>query len=205
MITVKAFIVVGAAAAVVAAVHHNDVREPRTMARSTIVSRRLAPAPDYGPLPDFAGGTGWLNGSSLGLSGAPQTLTASALRGKVVVVNVWTFECYNCLNALPHIKALEAKYRGKDVVVIGVHTPELARERVPHNVASALERLGVTYPNVLDPDYRIWRAFHNEYWPSVYIAGRDGRIRFQHFGEGAYGEEDEVVSGLLAEPATRSR
>lgn len=115
-------------------------------------------------------------------------------------MNVWTFECHNCLNALAHIKALAAKYRGQDVVVIGVHTPELARERVPHNVADTIRRLGVTYPVVLDPTYAIWRAFHNEYWPSVYIADKAGRLRFRHFGEGAYDEEDRVVAQLLAAP-----
>ena len=159
------------------------------------------PTPDHGPLPDLAGGTEWINGVSLGLGQGGATLPAAALRGKVVVVNVWTFECYNCLSALPHIKALEAKYRGRGVVVVGVHTPELARERVPRNVEDAVRRLGVTYPVVFDPNYAIWRAFHNEYWPSVYIADKNGRIRFQHFGEGAYDEEDRVVAQLLAEPA----
>jgi cytochrome c biogenesis protein CcdA/thiol-disulfide isomerase/thioredoxin len=152
--------------------------------------------PDEGPLPTFAGGTGWLN---TGGHGVP--LSADQLRGKVVVVNVWTFACYNCLNALPHIKALAARYHDQDVLVVGVHTPELARERVPENVAQAVERLGVTYPVVLDANYSIWRAFHNEYWPSVYIADRNGRIRYHHFGEGAYDDEARVVAQLLAEPA----
>jgi len=118
-----------------------------------------------------------------------------------VVVYVWTFQCYNCLNALPYVNGLADKYRQRDVVVIGVHTPELASERVPENVAAAVRRLGVTYPVVLDPDYRIWQAFGNEYWPSVYIADKAGRIRFRHFGEGAYADEDRVVAQLLAEPA----
>ena len=146
------------------------------------------------------GGSAWLNAESLGLTDGA-TLPASALRGKVVVVNVWTFACYNCLNALPYVNGLASKYRNRDVVVIGVHTPELARERVPSNVAAAVRRLGVKYPVVLDPDYRIWRAFDNEYWPSVYIADRAGRIRFRHFGAGAYADEDRVVAQLLAEPA----
>lgn len=173
--------------------------------------RHDLPLPDLGPLPDLVGGAGWLNGDSLlesarGVAQSAGRLPAAALRGRVVVINVWTFECYNCLNALPHIKALDAKYRGQGVVVIGVHTPELARERVPGNVADAVRRLGVTYPVVLDPTYSIWGAFHNEYWPSVYIADQDGRIRFRHFGEGAYDEEDRVVAQLLAQggaPATR--
>lgn len=99
-----------------------------------------------------------------------------------VVLDVWTYECYNCLNALPHVRALAAKYRGQDVVVVGVHTPEFARERVPANVAAAVRRLGVTYPVALDNDFVIWRAFRNRYGPSVYIADRAGRVRFHHFG-----------------------
>jgi len=170
-----------------------------TSALTARSASRLVPIPDLGPLPDFAGGTAWLNADGLGVPSAGGTLTAESLRGKVVVVNVWTFECYNCLNALPHVKALAAKYRDRDVVVIGVHTPELARERVPANVATAVQRLGVTYPVVLDPDYRIWQAFNNEYWPSLYIADTKGRIRFRHFGEGAYDEEDRVVAQLLGE------
>src|SRR5258708_1801684 len=126
--------------------------------------------------------------------------SADLLRGKVVVVNVWTFACYNCLNALPHVKALAAKYADQDVVVVGVHTPELARERVPGNVADAVSRLGVTYPVALDANYTVWRAFRNEYWPSVYIADRKGRIRFHHFGEGRYDDEDRIVAQLLSEP-----
>ena len=163
----------------------------------TRTARRMpvpVPTPDEGPLPSFAGATGWLNTPG----NAP--LTAEALRGKVVVVNVWTYECYNCLNALPHVKALAAKYRGRDVVVVGVHTPEFARERVPANVAAAARRLGVTYPVALDNGFAVWRAFHNRYWPSVYVADRAGRVRFHHFGEGRYADQDRVVAQLLAEP-----
>jgi cytochrome c biogenesis protein CcdA/thiol-disulfide isomerase/thioredoxin len=156
------------------------------------------PTRDEGPLPEFTGATGWLN------TPGNRPLTTDQLRGKVVVINVWTFACYNCLNALPHIKAIAAKYQGRDVVVVGVHTPELARERVPENVADAVKRLGVTYPVALDLNYSIWRAFNNEYWPSVYIADRNGRIRFHHFGEGAYDQEDRVVTQLLAEPGGKS-
>jgi cytochrome c biogenesis protein CcdA len=159
----------------------------------------LIPTPDEGPLPSFDGATGWLNTAD------GKELSREALRGKVVVVNVWTFECYNCLNALPHVKVLAAKYRDQDVVVVGVHTPELARERVPANVASAVARLGVTYPVAIDANYTIWRAFQNEYWPSVYIADRRGRLRFHHFGEGQYDDEDRVVAQLLKEPSSATR
>jgi cytochrome c biogenesis protein CcdA/thiol-disulfide isomerase/thioredoxin len=170
------------------------------VARMARAADRPPPPPDLGPLPDL-GGAGWLNDGAVRPLLTGTTLPASALRGKVVVVNVWTFACYNCLNALPHVQALAAKYAGQDVVVIGVHTPELARERVPANVADAVRRLHVTYPVVLDPSYRIWRALENRYWPSVYIADKAGRIRFHHFGEGAYAEEDRLVEQLLAEAA----
>src|SRR5271156_3177526 len=111
-----------------------------------------APLADEGAFPGFTGGDEWINSPPL---------TADALRGKVVLVDFWTFECSNCLNALPHVKALEAKYRDKGLVVVGVHSPELADERVPANVRDAVRRLGVVYPVVLDPQYRIWNAFHN--------------------------------------------
>lgn len=146
-----------------------------------------------GELPGFDGGTEWINSVPL---------TPAALRGKVVLVDFWTFACYNCLNALPHVKALEAKYRNKGLVVIGVHTPELAHERVVENVRREVKRLGIEYPVVIDNDYRIWNAFHNQYWPAAYYADKTGKLRFYHFGEGAYEEQDQVVAALLAE-ATR--
>jgi len=146
-----------------------------------------------GALPSFDGATAWINSSPL---------TPAALRGKVVLIDFWTFACYNCLNALPHVKALEAKYRDKGLVVIGVHTPELAHERVLENVRQEVKRLGIVYPVVVDNDYRIWNAFHNEYWPAAYYADVTGKLRFYHFGEGAYDEQDQVVAKLLAEAAS---
>jgi cytochrome c biogenesis protein CcdA/thiol-disulfide isomerase/thioredoxin len=145
-----------------------------------------------GTLPTFNGATEWINS---------QPLTPGSLRGKVVLVDFWTFACYNCLNALPHVKALEAKYRDKGLVVIGVHTPELARERVLENVRREVMRLGITYPVVVDNDYAIWNAFHNEYWPAAYYADATGKLRFSHFGEGSYDEQDKAVAKLLAEAA----
>jgi thiol-disulfide isomerase/thioredoxin len=145
-----------------------------------------------GVLPPFAGATEWINS---------RPLTPESLRGKVVLVDFWTFACYNCLNALPHVKALEAKYRDKGLVVIGVHTPELARERLLANVHREVERLGITYPVVVDNDYAIWKAFHNEYWPAAYYADVSGKLRFSHFGEGSYDEQDRAVAKLLDEAA----
>jgi len=150
---------------------------------------------DEGVFPGLAGATGWINTAPL---------TAESLKGKVILVNFWTFACYNCLNALPHIKAIEAKYRDRGLVVLGIHTPELAHERVESNVRDAVRRLGVVYPVVLDEQYAIWNAFHNEYWPSVYIIDAQGHIRYHHFGEGDYDGEDQAVDALLREAATRS-
>jgi peptide-methionine (R)-S-oxide reductase len=150
---------------------------------------------DEGAFPGLTGGDEWINSSPL---------TATALHGKVVLVDFWTFECSNCLNALPHVKALEAKYRDKGLVVVGVHSPELADEKVPANVRDAVRRLGVVYPVVIDGHYHIWNAFHNEYWPAVYIIDANGRIRYHHFGEGSYDEQDQAIHTLLDE-ALRQR
>jgi peptide-methionine (R)-S-oxide reductase len=149
-----------------------------------------APLRDEGVFPGLDGGTEWINSTPL---------SADALRGKVVLVDFWTFECSNCLNALPHVKALEAKYRDKGLVVVGVHSPELADEKVASNVRAAVRRLGVVYPVVLDPQYRIWNAFHNQYWPAVYLIDAKGHIRYHHFGEGAYDEQDQAIRALLDE------
>lgn len=143
-----------------------------------------------GDLPGFDGGTEWINSSVL----SPQSL-----KGKVVLVDFWTFMCYNCLNALPHVKALYAKYKDRGFVVVGVHTPELAPERVPQSVRDAVKRLGITFPVVIDNDNRIWNAFHNQYWPAAYFADATGKLRFYNFGEGRYDEQDKVVAKLLAE------
>jgi thiol-disulfide isomerase/thioredoxin len=143
-----------------------------------------------GGFPEFAGATAWINS---------QPLSPASLRGKVVLVDFWTFGCYNCLNALPHVKALEAKYRDRGLVVIGVHTPEFPHEKVEENVRRAVHELGVVYPVVMDNDYRIWNAFGNQYWPAAYFIDATGTIRYHHFGEGRYDEQEQVVEKLLAE------
>ncbi|MEP7066497.1 MAG: cytochrome c biogenesis protein/redoxin [Gemmatimonadota bacterium] len=143
-----------------------------------------------GSMPGFDGGTEWIN------SGA---LSPESLKGKVVLVDFWTFMCYNCLNALPHVKELYAKYKDRGFVVVGVHTPELSPERVPQGVRDAVKRLGITFPVVIDNDNRIWNAYHNQYWPAAYFADATGKLRFYNFGEGRYDEQDKVVAKLLAE------
>jgi len=105
----------------------------------------------------------------------------------------------NCLNALPHVKDWAAKYADRGLVVIGVHTPEFAYEKDPANVKDAVAKLGVTFPVALDNDYAIWRQFANRYWPATYFIDAQGRVRFHHFGEGAYDTSEQVIEQLLAE------
>ena len=143
-----------------------------------------------GDLPGFDGGTEWINSGEL---------SAKSLKGKVVLVDFWAFMCYNCLNALPHVKDLYAKYKNRGFVVVGVHTPELGPERVRESVRDAVKRLGITYPVVIDNDNKIWNAFHNQYWPAAYFADATGKLRFYNFGEGRYDEQDKVVAKLLVE------
>jgi cytochrome c biogenesis protein CcdA/thiol-disulfide isomerase/thioredoxin len=143
-----------------------------------------------GDLPGFDGATEWINSGAL----SPQ-----ALRGKVVLVDFWAFMCYNCLNAMPHVRELYAKYKDRGFVVIGVHTPELGPERVPQSVRDAVKRLGIMFPVVIDNDNKIWNAYHNQYWPAAYFADATGKLRFYNFGEGRYDEQDRVVAKLLAE------
>jgi cytochrome c biogenesis protein CcdA/thiol-disulfide isomerase/thioredoxin len=146
--------------------------------------------PIEGEMPSLGGATGWLNSSPL---------TGEELRGKVVLVDFWTYSCVNCLRALPYVKAWYAKYKDHGLVVIGVHTPEFAFEKDPANVRRAVGELGVTYPVALDNDYAIWQGFNNQYWPAHYFIDADGHIRGHHFGEGDYQESEHTIRQLLAE------
>ena len=146
--------------------------------------------PIEGQLPALDGAVQWLNSPPL---------DAQALKGKVVLVDFWTYSCINCLRTLPYVKAWAEKYRDQGLVVIGVHAPEFAFERDVGNVTKAMKNLGITYPVAIDNDYRIWRAFNNEYWPAHYFADAQGRIRYHHFGEGDYAESERVIQQLLRE------
>jgi thiol-disulfide isomerase/thioredoxin len=141
-------------------------------------------------LPGFDGATGWLNS---------EPLTPEGLRGKVVLVDFWTYTCINWLRTLGYVRAWHEKYKDQGLVVVGVHTPEFPFERDADNVRWAAQDLRVEYPIALDPDYGVWRAFANNYWPAVYIADAEGRIRHMHFGEGGYEECEMVVQMLLRE------
>lgn len=140
--------------------------------------------------PSLQGGTKWFNSP---------TLTLDQLKGKVVLIDFWTYSCINCLRTLPYVKAWEAKYRDMGLVVIGVHTPEFAFEKDPLNVAKAIEDLKITYPVVMDNDYTIWNTFENNYWPAHYFIDRKGVIRHYHHGEGSYEESEKVIQNLLKE------
>jgi cytochrome c biogenesis protein CcdA/thiol-disulfide isomerase/thioredoxin len=146
--------------------------------------------PVEGTFPSLAGATGWLN--------SPPLMPAS-LKGKVVLVDFWTYSCINCLRSLPYIKAWAAKYKDHGLVVIGVHAPEFAFERDPDNVRRAVHDLGVTYPVALDSNLAIWRAFNNNYWPAHYFIDAQGRIRAHHFGEGEYDASERIIQTLLKE------
>ena len=126
-----------------------------------------------------------------------EPLTAEGLGGRVVLVDFWTYSCVNWLRTLPYLKAWEERYRDRGLVVVGVHAPEFGFEHDLDNVRRAAGELGVGYPVVIDNDFSIWRSFENHYWPAVYLVDRDGRLRFQHFGEGAYEETERAIQQLL--------
>jgi thiol-disulfide isomerase/thioredoxin len=144
----------------------------------------------HGTLPGFDGATGWLNS---------EPLTAEGLRGKAVLVDFWTYTCINWLRTLGYVRAWAERYAERGLVVVGVHTPEFPFERDVDNVRRAVKDMRVEYPVALDSDYAVWRAFSNHYWPAVYIADAEGRIRHHHFGEGAYEECERIVQRLLRE------
>ena len=148
------------------------------------------PPPIEGTLPPLDGAVEWLNSPPL---------TAAGLRGKVVVVDFWTYSCVNCLRTLPYVRAWYEKYKDQGLVVIGVHAPEFAFEKDIDNVKRAVKDLKVDYPVAIDNDYAIWRAFDNRYWPAHYFIDAQGRIRHHHFGEGEYAESEEIIKQLLAE------
>ena len=143
-----------------------------------------------GHMPSLDGATGWLNS---------EPLTAESLRGNVVLVNFWTYTCINWLRTLAYVRAWAERYEDRGLVVVGVHTPEFPFEGEVENVRRAVEDMRVEYPVALDPDYEVWRAFSNHYWPAVYIADADRRIRHHQFGEGGYDECERAIQQLLDE------
>lgn len=169
-------------------------------------AKSFAPAPgmlaDYGAAPPLVAQGPWYNTAGISArdpkNGAPP-LTMADLRGKVVVVDFWTYSCVNCVRTIPYLRAWYHAYKSKGLVIIGVHTPEFEFEKVPHNVRAAIADLGVTWPVVQDNNYLEWNAYHNRYWPAEYFIGPNGRVRYFHFGEGDYATDEKVIQALLRE------
>ena len=134
--------------------------------------------------PNFVGIKAWLNSSPLNIGD---------LRGKVVLVDFWTYGCYNCVNTLPHVTRLYDTYKDKGLIVVGVHTPEFPFEKSTDTVQAAIKRYGIRYPVAQDNEYATWNAYHNQYWPSQYIIDRSGKIVFEHAGEGQYQEIERTI------------
>lgn len=149
---------------------------------------------DEGPAPEFAGITQWLNSPPLRLA---------ELRGKVVLVDFWTYSCINCLRTLPAVNGWHARYASQGLVVVGVHTPEFAFERSTANVQTAMKRFGVHHPVAQDNSYATWKAYRNQYWPAHYLIDAQGRIQYKHFGEGEHARTEAVIRALLAARTNR--
>jgi thiol-disulfide isomerase/thioredoxin len=146
--------------------------------------------PIEGELPSLGSATEWLNS---------KPLTAAGLRGKVVLIDIWTYTCINWLRTLPYIRAWATKYKDQGLVVIGVHSPEFAFEKNLDNVRRAAKDMKINYPIAIDNNYAIWRALKNEYWPALYFVDAQGRIRHHHFGEGEYAKSEMIIQQLLSE------
>jgi thiol-disulfide isomerase/thioredoxin len=164
------------------------IREVLSM---TPASARL---PDEGHFPTLAGATAWINSPPL---------TPEGLRGKVVLVDVWTFTCINWLRTLPYVRAWAAKYKDQGLVVIGVHSPEFPFEKDLDNVRRSAKAMRVDYPIAVDSNMAIWQAFNNNYWPALYLIDAKGKIRYHQFGEGEYERTEKVIQQLLAEAGAK--
>ena len=149
---------------------------------------------DYGLAPEIIEGGKWFN-----LPADKQSLKIADLRGKVVLIDFWTYTCINCIRTLPYLRAWHEKYKDRGLVIIGVHTPEFEFEKNPENVQKAIQDFGLKYPVIQDNDYATWRAYDNRYWPAKYLIDKDGRIRYTHFGEGEYDTTEKKIQELLAE------
>ena len=145
---------------------------------------------NLGKAPELAGISGWIN---------TEPFTLAQMRGKVVLVDFWTYSCINCIRTLPYLKAWHEKYAGKGLVIVGVHTPEFEFEKDYSNVVNAVNKYGIHYRVVQDNDYATWRAYKNQYWPRKYLVDTNGDIRYDHIGEGGYEETENVIQQLLKE------
>ncbi|PMS38148.1 cytochrome oxidase Cu insertion factor (SCO1/SenC/PrrC family) [Trinickia symbiotica] len=140
--------------------------------------------------PEFTGIDNWINSPPL---------TQQQLRGKVVLVDFWTYSCINCIHTLPYVKTWYQKYKDQGLVVVGVHTPEYPFERSTDNVKTAIKRFGIEYPVAQDNEYATWNAYSNQYWPAFYLIDKEGRVVYTHYGEGEYAQTEQQIRNLLAQ------
>jgi thiol-disulfide isomerase/thioredoxin len=155
-----------------------------------VASAKAVGLPVEGKFPSLGGATGWLNS---------QPLTPADLRGKVILIDFWTYTCINWRRTLPYVRAWAGKYRDRGLVVIGVHTPEFPFERDVGNIRWAINDMRVDYPVAIDSNYSVWNAFNNEYWPALYFIDAQGRIRHHYFGEGEYDRSERIIQQLLSD------
>ena len=153
-------------------------------------SKAASRLPVEGRMPPLTGATGWLNS---------EPLSSDGLRGRVTLVDFWTYTCINWLRTVPYVRAWAEKYKPHGLVVIGVHSPEFAFEKDVGNVRRAVKDMGLTYPIAIDSDHGIWRAFENQYWPAIYVVDARGQIRYHQFGEGSYDQAERVIQQLRVE------
>ena len=174
---------VGASAAL-----HPKFRETAISAPSDITPSNVADLPTGRTLPEFQGISQWLNSAPL---------TPADLKGNVVLVQFWTFACINCQRTLPYITRWHRQYMAKGLKVIGVHTPEFPFEREVNNIKRALKQHQISYPVPLDNEFKTWKAYDNQYWPHLFLADRNGILRYDHIGEGAYDQTEQTIRKLL--------
>jgi thiol-disulfide isomerase/thioredoxin len=159
-------------------------------AASAATSPAANPVNNSTAAPEFTGIDKWLNSDPL---------TMQQLRGKVVLVDFWTYTCINCIHVLPYVKTWNQKYKDRGLVVVGVHTPEFPFERDTDNVKTAIKRFDITFPVAQDNRYATWRAYDNQYWPAFYLVDKKGHVAYTHFGEGDYEQTEAKIKALLAE------
>ncbi|MGC1307377.1 MAG: thioredoxin family protein [Phormidesmis sp.] len=164
-------------------------RESSTKLSNPSTNKTASALPAQMPLPAFQGISQWLNS---------EPLTVADLKGSVVLIQFWTFACINCQRTLPYITRWHQQYAAQGLKVIGVHTPEFAFEREVNNIEAALSDHQIDYPVPIDNDFKTWRAYENRYWPHLFLADREGIVRYDHIGEGAYDEIEQTIRQLLA-------
>ena len=161
---------------------------PPTVSTSTETASTDSALAANNGLPEFQGISQWLNSAPL---------TVGDLKGSVVLVQFWTFACINCQRTLPYIVQWHQQYAAQGLKVVGIHTPEFAFERDVNNIKQALQKHKITYPVPIDNDYKTWKAYSNEYWPHMFLADRQGLVRYDHIGEGAYDTTEQTIRKLL--------